>query len=270
VTGGHTGAAGWGVAISTDTALARGALTLAAGRHGRRLRVFLLTLLVVDDVVALLVVSVVYPGHANVAALLAAAALLGVLLSLRAIAARQVRTRGDSDSALWALTVLTTIGLWLALFGLQPWTSRVVVPLFALANAGVVVDRDVLAQALTSPVTWGIVLAYVAGKPLGILAVVWAGSRGADRRSALPLRWDELRGVALSACVGFTMALLIASRAFHGALLGQAKVGILATALVAPALSVTPLASLRRGGRRTRRLPDCAAARPLTAPVPAR
>ncbi|HEY4094660.1 MAG TPA: Na+/H+ antiporter NhaA [Baekduia sp.] len=329
VAGGGAGAGGWGAAISTDTALALGALTLAAGRHGGRLRVFLLTLLVVDDVVALLVVSVVYPAHLNVAALAAAVALVGLLLTLRAVGTRQLRTNGDSDSVLWLLTILVAIGLWLALFAsgidpvisglliglltnayapedrrlarssaltqafgeapspaasataraslaaaispnerllyrLQPWSSKVVVPLFALANAGVIVNRDVLAQALTSPVTWGIVIAYVVGKPLGILAVVWVASRGADRRSALPLGWDELRGVALTAGVGFTVSLLIASRAFHGALLDQAKVGILATALISPALSVVALASVRRVVRRPCRT------RPLTLAVAAR
>jgi Na+/H+ antiporter NhaA len=265
VTAGGPGAGGWGVAVSSDTALALGALTLAAG-HATRLRVFMLTLLVVDDVVALAVISFVYPGPLHAAALATAVALLAALLAMRAVAARQFKARGDSTHALTPLSVLTGIGLWLALFesgidpvvtglvvGLltnayaprpagpapispndrlqhrfHPWTSLVVVPVFALANAGLHVDGHLLAAAAASPVTWGIVLAYLVGKPLGIAL---AG------RARL--------GTGLAAGAGFTASLLIASRAFDGALLDQAKLGILVTALAAPALSVAAL-RLRR------------------------
>jgi Na+/H+ antiporter NhaA len=274
---GGAGTGGWGVAISTDTALALGALTLAAGPRAARLRVFMLTLLVVDDVVALLVVSLVYPGNLDVVAATVAAALLTLLLSMRAIAGRQFRKRGDSTAVLTPLSVLTGVALWLALFEsgidpvisglliglltnayeprdamispnerllqrLHPWTSKVVVPIFALANAGLHIDRQLLATAATSPITWGIVVAYVVGKPLGIVMA----SRVASRHATLRLSRGELRGTALSAGIGFTVSLLIASRAFHGAALDQAKVGILATALLAPALAVAALAPLRR------------------------
>ena len=277
---GGAGAGGWGVAISTDTALALGALTLVAGRRGTRLRVFMLTLLVVDDVIALLVISVVYPARIDLAALLVALALVAALLSMRAIAARQFRARRDSAQALWALSILAGIGLWLALFEsgvdpvisglliglltnafepasadaaispndrmlahLHPWTSRLVVPLFALANAGLRIDHPLLRAAATSPVTWGIILAYVIGKPLGIVSSAWAAKHGAP----LSLGAGELTGTALAAGVGFTVSLLIASRAFEGGLLDQAKVGILATAVLAPALSFAALSLA--GGR---------------------
>ena len=282
VTAGRDGAAagGWGVAISTDTALALAALSLTAGVAGERLRVFLLTLLVVDDVVALLVISLVYPGPIHLAGVVVAVGLLLVLLSLRAIAARQFRTSGTSAAPLTPLSVLTGIALWLALFEsgfdpvvtglliglltnayqpkprgpapispnhrlqhrLYPFTSKVVVPLFALANAGLRIDGHLLASAAVSPVTWGIVLAYVIGKPLGILIA----ARAAGRRALLTLSRRELRGTALSAGIGLTVSLLIASRAFHGELLDQAKLGILATAVLAPALAAVTLAPLRR------------------------
>jgi Na+/H+ antiporter NhaA len=284
LTAGGRGAGGWGVAVSSDTALALGALTIAAGESAHRLRVFMITLLVVDDIVALLVISVVYPGRIDPAAVVVAAALLASLLSIRAIAARQFRARGDSTAALTPLSVLIGIALWLALFEsgidpvvsgllvglltgayepkahgpaaispndrlqhrLYPWRSRVVVPTFALANAGLHIDGHLLASAATSPVTWGIVLASALGKPLGIVIASCAASTGMRRRATLSLSWPELRGTALSAGVGFTVSLLIVSRAFDGALLDQAKVGILATALVTPALAVAALAPLRR------------------------
>jgi Na+/H+ antiporter NhaA len=273
-----------GVAISTDTALALGALTIAGGHQADRLRAFMLTLLVVDDVVALMVISFVYPGQIHVAAVIVAAALLATLLSIRAIAGRQFRARGTSTAALTPLSVLIGIALWLALFEsgidpvvsglliglltnayepraqgpaavspndriqhrLHPWTSLVVVPIFALANAGLHLDGQVLASAATSPITWGIVLAYAVGKPLAIVIASSAASRSTGRRAVLSLGRGELRGAALSTGVGFTVSLLIASRAFDGALLEQAKVGILATALLAPALAVAALAPLRR------------------------
>jgi len=132
---------------------------------------------------------------------------------------------------------------------LHPLTSLVVVPVFALANAGLHVDHHLLASAVTSPITWGIVLAYLVGKPIGIVIASWAASKGTSGRAVLSLSRLELRGTALSAGIGFTASLLIASRAFNGALLDQAKVGILATALLTPALTVLALASLRRPRR---------------------
>jgi Na+/H+ antiporter NhaA len=293
---GGTGSGGWGVALSTDTALPLGALTFTAGRYGKRLQVFMLTLLVVDDFVALLVISVAYPARIDVAATIVAAGLLAALLTMRAIAARQFRARGNSSSALWALSIVAGLGLWLALFEsgidpvisglliglltnayepegrveavispnqrllsrLHPWTSKLVVPLFALANAGLHIDGRLLARAATSPVTWGIVLAYVIGKPLGIVLAAWAAKSSAPRHAALSLGWSELGGTALAAGVGFTVSLLIASRTFGGELLDEAKVGIFLTALLAPALSLLAVNARRP------RLAGC------LSPVPAR
>jgi hypothetical protein len=157
-----------------------------------------------------------YPGWIHPAAMILAAGLLALLLSIRAIAARQFRARGDSPAALTPLSML--IG--------------------RLTNA---YEPRPQGPAATSPVTWGIVLAYLVGKPLGIVIA----SRAAYGRAVPSLSRGELRGTALSAGVGFTVSLLIASRAFDGALLDQAKVGILATALLAPALASAALAPLR-------------------------
>jgi Na+/H+ antiporter NhaA len=279
--GAGEGAGGWGTAISTDTALALGALTIAAGPNADRLRTFMITMLVVDDVVALLVVSLVYPTRIDLAAVIAAATLLVTLLSIRAIAGRQFRARGTSHAALTPLSVLLGVALWLALFEsgidpvisglaiglltnayepraegpapispndriqhrLHPLTSMVVVPIFALANAGLHVDGHLLAAAASSPVTWGIVLAYLLGKPLGILIATRTASGRMSRRAVMSLSRLELRGTALVAGTGFTVSLLIAARAFD-----QAKVGILATVLLAPVLAVAALAPLRRRG----------------------
>lgn len=274
ITAGHTGAAGWGVAVSTDTALALGALGVAARTNDPRLRVFLLALLVVDDLVALAVITLAYPQEIDVAALIAAAGLMGLLLVLRSYAWR--RRSDNGGNVLYWVSILAGVGLWVALFEsgvdpvisglaiglltranvpprvqrtgaispndrlqhrLHPWTTRVVVPLFALANAGVHLDGTVLSGAVTSTVTWGIVVAFVVGKPLGILAAAWITAKGAPRAGKLPVSWRELTGTAASAGIGFTVSLLIASRAFDGAALDQAKVGVLVTALISPLLA---------------------------------
>jgi Na+/H+ antiporter NhaA len=289
INAGGPGAGGWGAAMSTDTALALGALALVAPSSATRLRVFLLTLAVVDDLAALVVIALAYSTHVSLLALAVALALFAVLVLLR------FAGRWRESAA-----VIVGIGVWLAMFEsgidpvvaglaiglvtsayppargdlerateltrsfreqptpelaylaqrgltstispnerlqyrLHPWTSFVVVPLFALANAGIHVDAHVLSGAVSSPVTIGIVLAYVLGKPLGILGASWLGTRrvlGGSRR--LAVTWPGLAGTGAVAGIGFTVSLLIADRAFAGEALAQAKLGILAAAIISP------------------------------------
>ncbi|MFJ8855924.1 Na+/H+ antiporter NhaA [Streptomyces sp. NPDC102437] len=113
----------------------------------------------------------------------------------------------------------------------HPWTSYVVVPLFALANTGIEISGDQLARAFTSPVTLGILIAYVLGKPLGIVgssALTTFASRGHVR---LPVGWGAATAGGTLSGVGFTVSLLIATLAFDGARLDEAKIGILGTLL---------------------------------------
>jgi Na+/H+ antiporter NhaA len=287
---GGSGARGWGIAVSTDTALALGALALVTRGRAIRLRVFLLTLVVVDDLVALAIIAFVYTEHVSTVALIVAVGLFAVLVALRYAGP----WRGPA-------AVLVAVGLWLALFEsgidpviaglaiglvtgaypparddlersteltrsfreqptpelaysarasltssislnerlqyrLHPWTSQVVVPLFALANAGIHLDGDLLSAAATSPVTLGILGGYVVGKPLGIMGAAWLATRRAFGGTRLPVTWPALAGAAASAGIGFTVSLLVASLAFDGRpdLLEEAKLGVLATAVVSP------------------------------------
>src|SRR5262249_24532675 len=100
-------------------------------------------------------------------------------------------------------------------------------PLFALANAGLEIDGSVLRRAVTSPITLGIVVGYVVGKPVGIVAASWVGTRVGMRR---PVSWAQLAGGGSGAGIGFTVALLIATLAFHGDQLEEAKLGVLGAA----------------------------------------
>jgi Na+/H+ antiporter NhaA len=116
-------------------------------------------------------------------------------------------------------------------YRLHPWTSFVIVPLFALANAGIHVNGPLLSRAFGSPITLGILAGYVVGKPVGIVSSVALGLRlGRGRRG---LSWPVIAAGGVVAGIGFTVSLLIASLAFHGQQLEEAKIGVLATAIVA-------------------------------------
>jgi Na+/H+ antiporter NhaA len=119
----------------------------------------------------------------------------------------------------------------------HPWTSYLIVPLFALANAGVTINGSFLTRAFTSPVTLGILFGYVLGKPAGTVGVAWFLSKISRGRIRPPIGWAAVTAVGTIAGVGFIVSLLIASLAFHGVELAEAKVGILSAAICASALT---------------------------------
>ncbi len=115
-------------------------------------------------------------------------------------------------------------------YELHPWTSYLIVPVFALANAGIHIDGQLLGDAVSSPITLGIALGYVVGKPLGVLGASWLASRpwlGGLQRA---LSWPVIAGGGAVAGVGFTVSILISSLAFDGSQLEEAKLGVLAAA----------------------------------------
>jgi Na+/H+ antiporter NhaA len=298
---GGAGAHGWGAAMSTDTALALGALALLTPRAATRLRVFLLTLAVVDDLIALVVIVTVYTSHVSMPALGVAVGLFATLFTLRYVplAARRVLAV-TLGVALWVamfksgvdpvvaglavglvtaaypparedlerateltrsfreqptpelarsaqLSVLGAISLNDRLqYALHPWTSYVFVPLFALANAGVHISGGLLSDAVSSPITLGILLGYVLGKPVGIMGASWLASRPAFGRARRTLSWPALASGAAIAGIGFTVSLLISSLAFHGRDLQEAKLGTIASLIVAPLFAYGLFAVYRR------------------------
>ena len=303
---GGPGAHGWGAAMSTDTAFALGALALLTPRGATRLRVFLLTLAVVDDLGALLVIAGAYSSHISLPALAAAIGLFGLLVALRYAPPWRRQVSVAVGVALWValfesgidpviaglaiglvtsayppsredlerataltrsfreqptpelarsaqLSVLAAISPNERLqYGLHPWTSYVIVPLFALANAGIHVTGGLLSDALTSPITLGILAGYVVGKPLGILGASWLASRPRLHGVRPTLSWPSLAGGGAVAGIGFTVALLIASLAFHDERLREAKLGVLASAIVAPLAAWGVFAVVRRLPREVR------------------
>ena len=251
---GGAGAHGWAAAMSTDTAFALGVLALVA-RGAERLRVRLLTVVIIDDLVALLIIATVYSDDVDLVALALAIALFGALIALRyAPAEWRAPTAVLLGVAVWValfesgiepviaglavgldheclpaaalgaragdrahapvsraahaeLARSAKIGVTSAVspnerlqYRLHPWTSFVIVPLFALANAGIHIDRDLLRDALTSPITLGIVFGYIVGKPVGRGCWRLARDAAAPRRPAAvaqlarDLRWRSRGG----------------------------------------------------------------------------
>jgi protein-disulfide isomerase len=119
----------------------------------------------------------------------------------------------------------------------HPWTSYVIVPLFALANVGIAMDGDFLSRAYSSPITLGILFAYVLGKPVGVTGVSWLVTKLSRGRLRPPVGWAATAGGGAIAGIGFTVSLLIAALAFHGVELREAKLGVLSAAICASALT---------------------------------
>jgi NhaA family Na+:H+ antiporter len=247
---------GWGITTATDLAFALAVLALVAPQVPAGLKLFLLTLAVVDDTGSVLVITLFYSGDVRISWLLAG---MGALLVLIALSRLRVRPRWlyvpVAFAVLWVCTVKA--GLSAALIGavlglITPARSRderhvlhrveaplhlaasfVIVPLFALANAGLQLGLDELRSAGSSSITWAIVVARVVGKTVGItLAVALALHFGLGRFPASVTRRQVL-GVSALAGIGFTVALFIADVSYGDERLADAKLGILASALAA-------------------------------------
>jgi len=227
VNAGRPSAHGWGAAMSTDTAFALGLLAIVGRGLPEAVRVFLLTVVVVDDVVALLVIAVAYSDRIVVGPLVVAVAVFGAMLLLRRTDVRvgllyllggvvawvalessgvdpvviglamglattaYAPARVDLERATGLFRLFreqptpelarsATVGVARALSPNErlqdiyhPWTGYVIVPVFALANAGIALSTDFLARAVTSPITVGIALGYIAGKPIGVAGTAW-------------------------------------------------------------------------------------------------
>jgi protein-disulfide isomerase len=131
-------------------------------------------------------------------------------------------------------------------YSLHPWASYVIVPLFALANAGVHVTGTLLGDAIGSPITLGILVGYVVGKPVGISAGSWLATRPAFHGPRSPLTGPMVMAAGACAGIGFTVSLLISSLAFSGRLLDEAKLGALGSVILAPLVTRGLLNAIRR------------------------
>ena len=288
---GHPSAHGWGTAMSTDTAFALGLLAVAGKRLPDRLRAFLLTVVVADDLIALFVIVFAYTGSVAVVPLVAALFFYGVAVGIRmlnihrgalylvfglcawvallkahidpvvaglaigllALASPASRSRLEEATARFrafreqptaefaraaaAQVRAATVPAERMEQLLHPWSSYLIVPLFALANMGIPISGGLLERAFGSSITLGVLCGYVIGKPLGILGATWLVTRVTRGRLRPPVGWAAVGGAGTVAGIGFTVSLLIATLAFHGDQLEEAKLGILSAGVAAAALT---------------------------------
>lgn len=289
VNAGGSGSGGWGIPMASDTAFVLGLLAVIGARCPEPLRVFLLTLAVVDDMGAILVVAIFYTRDLEFGPLLVAIGLFALIVAVRFLKVGRGPVYILLGFLMWVAVLRsgvhpTIAGILLGVlvnvyappdterlragelvqrlqrdpspelaraarrsvvsavsvnerlqYMLHPWTGYVIVPLFALANAGVRLDPESLRRAAASPVTLGVVLGLVVGKFAGITLGTWIPLRLNWGDLPGSLVWGQLLGGAAVAGIGFTVSLFITDLAFTDRpdLQSQAKIGILAGSLLA-------------------------------------
>jgi Na+/H+ antiporter NhaA len=285
INAGRSSVHGWGTTMATDTAFALGILALVGPSFSERLRAFLLTVAVVDDLVSLLVIAVFYSDRLMWSGLIFGLAVFAVLLIARFAKVSYGLLYAALGATAWvgffksgidpvvvglAMGLLTyaypagrgdleratdlfrlfreqptpelargaQVGVAAAISPNErlqllyhPWTSYVIVPLFALSNAGIVISPSFLSAGYTSPITLGILIGYVFGKPIGIMGTAWLVNKLSRGKLRPPVGWAAVAGVGTVAGIGFTVSLLVATLAFRGVQLEQAKLGVLSAAL---------------------------------------
>ncbi len=286
---GEPGSHGWGIPMATDIAFAVGVLAVIGRSVPRRLKLFLLTLAIADDIGAIIVIAVWYTSDIHLSWLAAAAAGLGLMAFLRAgrvwytpiyaavgvfvwfatfesgvhatiagvaiglmtparpllgdrafenvedIVSGETADPESIREANWRLNESVSVAHRLIRL-LSPWSGFVIVPIFALANAGVHLSGSALADAATAPVTLGIVVGLVIGKPLGITLFAYAAVK--SKISSLPpgVTWRHIVGGGAVAGIGFTVALFITRLAFDGEVyVDEAIIGVLVASLLSTA-----------------------------------
>ncbi|MEV0615395.1 Na+/H+ antiporter NhaA [Nonomuraea sp. NPDC050404] len=270
VTGGADAARGWAIPTATDIAFALAVLAVIGRFLPDALRTFLLTLAVVDDLIAIVIIAFFYTSQLAVLPLLAA---LVPLAAFAMLVRRRVRSwwlllplafatwalvhasgvHATVAGVLLALTVPVLPGMRVGGSGLaehfehrfRPFSAAIAVPVFAFFSAGVTLGGlGGLAETLTEPVALGIVAGLLIGKPLGILAATWLVARFTRATLDEGLAWIDMAGLAILAGIGFTVSLLIGELAFGASGAEQVKVAVLAGSLAA-ALLATVILRLR-------------------------
>ncbi len=245
-------AAGWAIPTSTDIAFAVGVLALVAGRLPPSLRLFLLSVAVVDDLGAVTIIALVYRAHTSMPWLAASGAVMAVLIALNRVGCRRGAAYLALSLLLWACVLhsgihpsIAGVAAALALplgparsagtslllrweHALSPWCTWLVLPLFALANAGVSLTGGW--NAALQPLPLAVCAGLVFGKQLGIFGAVALAERLGAARRPRGASWMQLWGVCALAGIGFTMSLFIAALAFPAApqLAEAAKLGVIA------------------------------------------
>lgn len=270
VTAGGDGARGWGIPMATDIAFAVGVVTLLGRRVPASLKLFLLTLAIVDDIGAIAVIAVFYSDGVALTWLAGAGAGLASVVVMKRLGAARPLAYIPVGAIVWYCTYRAGIHPTIAAVAiglltpagpvagrpvlgdlehrLHPWSSYLVVPVFALANAGVPLSSDILSDAAGSRLTWAVALGLVIGKLVGVSAASWLALRTGLGQLPSGVGFGHVVGAAGIAGIGFTVSLFITGLAFDDvALQTEAKIGILVGSAVAAVLGVFLL--LRQPGQ---------------------
>ncbi|AYN17591.1 Na+/H+ antiporter NhaA [Pseudomonas monteilii] len=262
--------AGWAIPTATDIAFALGVLALLGKRVPVSLKLFLMTLAIIDDLGAIIVIALFYSGTLSSVSLLLAAACLVVLVALNRLGVVKLGPYMVVGLILWVCVLksgvhATLAGVALALciplrtrnaetspllaleHALHPWVAYAILPLFAFANAGVSLAGMTL-ESFTHPVPMGIAVGLLLGKTMGVFGLTWVAIK--LRLAALPTgsSWGQLLGVAILCGIGFTMSLFVGSLAFvpgSSEYAGMDRMGILTGSFFAAVIgyAVTAMAS---------------------------
>ncbi|MGW0509448.1 Na+/H+ antiporter NhaA [Streptomyces olivaceoviridis] len=267
---GHGSTQGWAVPTATDIAFALAVLAVIGTSLPSALRAFLLTLAVVDDLFAILIIAVFFTDRLNFAALGGAAAGLAVFWLLLRKGVRGWYVYVPLGVVVWALMYNSGVHATIAgvAMGLmlrcttregeerspgeriehlvRPLSAGLAVPLFALFSAGVSISGEALGDLFTRPETLGVVLGLVVGKAAGIFGGTWLTVRFTRAQLSEDLAWADVFAVATLAGIGFTVSLLIGELAFEGdaVLTDEVKAAVLTGSLIATACA-TVLLKLR-------------------------
>ena len=267
INAGTPSARGWGIPMATDIAFALAVLGIAGRRLPIELRAFLLSLAVVDDLGAIIVIAIFYSSAIAFTYLLAAAACVTVFAVAQRKGIRSPVLYIPLGLATWiflhesgvhatiagvalglAMRIKTKAGetespLESALDKFHPWSAGLCVPVFAFFAAGISVVGISVAQTFSSPVSVGVMLGLVIGKPVGILGFAWLAAKFTRAELSKSLFWGDVLAIGLLAGVGFTVSLLITKLAFVGdtELDSLARLSVLIASVIAAVLAVIAL-----------------------------
>ncbi|MGA9147127.1 MAG: Na+/H+ antiporter NhaA, partial [Candidatus Nanopelagicales bacterium] len=262
---------GWGIPMATDIAFALAVLAVAGRKLPVEVRVFLLTLAVVDDLGAITVIALFYSEYVLIAPLMGAIILLAAYAYLQYRRVRSPWIYVPLAIAIWLLVHqsgvhATVAGIALGLLTrvkpdpgeeaapaerlqhrFHPLSAGVCVPLFAFFAAGVSLAGVQPLEALTEPLALGILVGLVIGKPIGVVGGAWVVTRFRGVQLVDVLSWRDISAVGIVAGVGFTVSLLITELAFEesATLMTDAKLAVLTASVVSAALA--SIALVRRG-----------------------
>ena len=267
---------GWAIPIATDVAFALAVLAVIGRLAPGPLRALLLTIAIVDDIGTIVVIALFYSGGLALGWLAAGVAVAVAILAMQRLGVMRMAAYVVAAALLWLAIyeagVHGTIAGVIVGFltparpfrhsdepgdtiasrledSLHPWSAYAVLPLFALANAGVPVSASAIGDTLTEPIGIGIAAGLVIGKPLGVLAATLIAVRAGGGKLPRHVDFPAVGALGALAGIGFTVALFISALALDGADLEQAKLAILLASVLAAAMSAAAFA-LRHLSRR--------------------